>query len=193
MATIAWSTRDRLLHASLRPVRPGEPFMASSVIGVAPEGQLRRAFLYYLERRRARPYHPFVHYISWFDIAHLTASWTRGRVWPHRGVRRRASRGSGACDSRVRVRRRLGRPQDAVAVPRGFPRGFAPLRRRQAVQRRLGVWLSPWGGYGDAKVERLSSAGSGLRDQQARFLAGRAEVLLPLPRCVLRQHDRSTG
>ena len=42
---------------------------ATAVIGVAPEGQLRRSFLHYVERERARPYSPLAYYISWFDIA----------------------------------------------------------------------------------------------------------------------------
>lgn len=42
---------------------------ASAVIGITPAGQLRRGFLYYLDRERARPYRPFTYYISWFDIA----------------------------------------------------------------------------------------------------------------------------
>ena len=41
----------------------------ASVVGVVPAGQLRRGFLYYLDRERARPYRPLVYYISWFDIA----------------------------------------------------------------------------------------------------------------------------
>ena len=41
----------------------------SFVIGVAPKDQLRRAFLYYLERERAHPYRPYLHYNSWYDTA----------------------------------------------------------------------------------------------------------------------------
>ncbi|MGA2258520.1 MAG: hypothetical protein ABSG53_27975, partial [Thermoguttaceae bacterium] len=51
------------------PLRKGETISQSFVIGVAPPGQMRRAFLYYLERERAHPYRPFLHYNSWYDIA----------------------------------------------------------------------------------------------------------------------------
>ena len=51
------------------PLAKGSSFTQSFVIGVAPAGQLRRAFLYYLERERAHPYRPFLHYNSWYDIA----------------------------------------------------------------------------------------------------------------------------
>jgi hypothetical protein len=38
----------------------------------------------------------------------------------------------------------------------GFPNGFAPLRARAAkYDAVLGTWISPWGGYGRAKAERL--------------------------------------
>ncbi|MHC4654457.1 MAG: enterotoxin, partial [Planctomycetota bacterium] len=43
-------------------LKPGKPLVQSSVIGVVPQGQLRRGFLYYIERERAHPYRPFLHY-----------------------------------------------------------------------------------------------------------------------------------
>ena len=49
---------------------PGEPIVHSSVIGVVPDGQLRRGFLYYVEMERAHPYRPFLHYNSWYDIGY---------------------------------------------------------------------------------------------------------------------------
>jgi hypothetical protein len=47
------------------PLRPGTTLTVSSVIGVARAGQMRRDFLAYIERERARPYHSFLHYNSW--------------------------------------------------------------------------------------------------------------------------------
>ncbi|MCX6262733.1 MAG: hypothetical protein NTY95_18175, partial [Bacteroidia bacterium] len=41
----------------------------STVWGITPANQLRRGFLYYVERERAHPYHQVLHYNSWFDIA----------------------------------------------------------------------------------------------------------------------------
>ncbi len=66
------SVRDGMAQCAASPARallPGETLRRSGVVGVAPEGQLRRAFLYYLERERPRPYAPFLHYNSWYDIA----------------------------------------------------------------------------------------------------------------------------
>ena len=50
-------------------LKDGEVLTQSAVIGVVPRGQLRRGFLAYIERERAHPYRPFLHYNSWFDIA----------------------------------------------------------------------------------------------------------------------------
>ncbi|MGB9472453.1 MAG: hypothetical protein WBQ59_24125, partial [Candidatus Acidiferrum sp.] len=46
------------------PLKAGQPLAYSSVIGVAPAGQMRRGFLNYVERERAHPYRPFLHYNS---------------------------------------------------------------------------------------------------------------------------------
>ena len=54
------------------PLRAGRHITYSSVAGVAPEGQLRRAFLYYVERERAHPYRTFLHYNSWYDLGYFT-------------------------------------------------------------------------------------------------------------------------
>jgi hypothetical protein len=54
---------------TFRPLAAGQSCTRGSVIGVAPPGQLRRAFLPYIEQNRPRPYQPFLHYNSWYDIA----------------------------------------------------------------------------------------------------------------------------
>ena len=55
------------------PVEAGHPVTYTAVIGVAPPGQMRRAFLRYVERERAHPYRPFLHNNSWYDLGNLTA------------------------------------------------------------------------------------------------------------------------
>src|ERR1700677_2970156 len=50
-------------------LKNGETLRQSCVTGVTPAGQLRRGFLAYVERERAHPYRPFLHYNSWYDIA----------------------------------------------------------------------------------------------------------------------------
>jgi hypothetical protein len=121
---------------------------------------LRRGFLHYLERERAAPYHGFLHYNSWYDIA-----WSG-----------REKMNSDEC---VAVIERFG---DELITRRGvdmdcfvfddgwddpktlwqvleknFPKGFTPLQRTaETFGTNIGVWLSPWGGYGQTKADRLA-------------------------------------
>jgi hypothetical protein len=129
----------------------------SFVTGVVPEGQLRRGFLYYLERERAHPYRPFLHYNSWYDTAWqpfalnetncLEAIGLFGErfVQPH-GVVLDAMVFDDGWDN----------PQTLWQFHDGFPNGFTPLAQLcQQYHTRLGVWLSPFGGYGTPKEQRL--------------------------------------
>ena len=50
----------------------GENYECSLVLGFTPKGQMRRGFLAYLERERAHPYRPFLHYNSWYDIGYFS-------------------------------------------------------------------------------------------------------------------------
>jgi hypothetical protein len=122
-----------------------------------PAGQLRRGFLYYVERERPRPYRPFLHYNSWYDIA-----------WSDRKMN------EAQCLERIdafgrHLRQQRGVTLDAFVFDdgwddnttlwrfhEGFPRGFRTLTSAAKKQgSALGVWLSPWGGYGQARAERL--------------------------------------
>ena len=138
-------------------IRAKEKWEPSSVIGVAPSGQLRRGFLYYLERERARPYRLFLHYNSWWDIA-----------WPDRKMN------EAQCLEVIDIFGRELVEKRGVAVDSfvfddgwddnrtlwrfhsGFPHGFAPLEAAaKKYGSAVGTWLSPWGGYSRAKTERL--------------------------------------
>lgn len=154
------SPPDTRVHCRLlrnAPLAKGTSFTQSFVIGVAPPGQLRRAFLYYLERERAHPYRPFLHYNSWYDIATglhsmnesncLDAIRTMGEklVQPH-GVVLDAMVFDDGWDD----------PKTLWHFHSGFPNGFGPhaeLCRQYGTH--VGVWLSPFGGYGKAREERL--------------------------------------
>ncbi len=139
------------------PLLPGEKLTVSFVVGLAPPGQMRRAFLYYLERERAHPCRPFLHYNSWYDTAWrpfalnetncLEAIRICGEkfIQPH-GVVMDAMVFDDGWDN----------PQTLWQFHRGFPNGFAPLAELcRRYHTRLGVWLSPFGGYGEPKRQRL--------------------------------------
>jgi hypothetical protein len=138
-------------------VKAGESCQCRSVIGVAPPGQMRRAFLYYIERERPRPYRPFLHYNSWYDIA-----------WANRKFNEKQAIDAIEQFGRELVERR-GVTLDSFVFDdgwdddrtlwgfhQGFPNGFTPLA--EAAGRycsAVGTWLSPWGGYPESKDRRL--------------------------------------
>lgn len=140
-----------------RPVRPGRPLVVSSVIGVTPDEQLRRAFLYYVDRERVRPYSPFVYYISWFDIAAQDRKMNEAlcldrieafgtELTKKRGVKLDAFVFDDGWDDNRSLWR----------FHSGFPNAFTPLRRAaERYDAIVGTWISPWGGYSRAKAERL--------------------------------------
>jgi hypothetical protein len=142
------------------PLGEGKSFTCSSVLGVTPQGQLRRGFLYYIERERAHPYRPFLHYNSWYDISF-------GRRFDEKdcldsitafatelGEKRGVKLDSFLFDDGWDDTRRGGQWQ----FHGGFPRGFSPLSEAAArCGAAPGVWLSPWGGYGQARKERVAS------------------------------------
>jgi hypothetical protein len=135
----------------------GEVWSRSAVIGVAPAEQLRRAFLYYVERERARPYRLFLHYNSWWDIAwpgHQMDEAQCLEVMRHFGRELYEKRGV-ALDSFV-FDDGWDDPKTLWKFHDGFPDGFKPHQKAAEKQdSEIGVWLSPWGGYGQAKADRL--------------------------------------
>jgi hypothetical protein len=155
------------------PVQPGSPVLSSAVIGVVPQGQLRRGFLYYLERERAHPYRPFLHYNNGSEI---------GCEYWQRQLHRPAGEGEAFRLKQeqiwLEIIRAFGRElvekrqvtMDGFAhdfewddenlvwqFHNGYPEGFTPAQ--QAAEKcgaRLGVWFSPSGGY-PCKPGRLKS------------------------------------
>ena len=165
------------------PLQPREEQTYSSVVGVAPRDQLRRAFLYYVERERAQPYRPFLHYNSWYDLGYGL-----GKILEPDALKvidlfgkELIERRSVVMDSFV--------PDDGWDDPatlwrfhEGFPNGFAALQQRaRQYKAGIGAWLSPWGGYGKAKEERMKyGRQEGFETNQQRLFHGRPEVLRPI-------------
>lgn len=134
------------------------PLVFSTVWGVTPKNQLRRSFLYYLERERAVPYHQQLHYNSWFDI-----SWLDRKLNEISCLDRIQT----FADSLI-VKRKI--KMDAFLFDDGwddnqtlwefnggFPNGFTKMSElAKKYQSSLGVWISPWGGYDEAKAQRIA-------------------------------------
>ncbi|WP_233868836.1 enterotoxin [Paraburkholderia adhaesiva] len=151
-AGLRFSLRRRL------PLEHDKRVVVSAVAGVARPGELRRDFARYLEATRARPYAPFLHYNSWYDIGYLT---------PYSQA--------DALDRIVAIGRELHERRDVQLdsfvfddgwddlggdwrFSPAFPQGFVPLREAAARYRAApGIWLSPWGGYGAPRAARVAN------------------------------------
>lgn len=142
------------------PLSKGKSFTCSSVTGVVPKGQVRRGFLYYLERERAHPYRPFLHYNSWYDIGYFTKYNEKdclgainafvAELGEKRGVKMASFLFDDGWDDPTKG--------GQWCFNSGFPHGFTPLREAAAkIGAAPGVWLSPWGGYGDPRIQRVKS------------------------------------
>lgn len=168
---------------------------ASAVIGVAPAEQLRRAFLYYLDRERARPYRPFTYYISWFDIAAPDLKMNEAQCLEviqafgnELAVKRGVKLDAFVFDDGWDDNRSLWK------FHAGFPRGFTPLREATArYDAILGTWISPFGGYGKHKKERLEFGRSqGYETNRSGFALGGPkyfETFRKVCEDMIRQYD----
>lgn len=148
---------DRLVNALSAKTAVGQRTTCKAVIGfITGERQLRRDFLNYLERERAHPYRPFLHYNTWYDIGYFNAYdeaavLDRVQKFGTELVKKRGAKmrsfllDDGWDDHKTLWSFHSGFPQGLTAVAKACATyGFAP-----------GMWLSPWGGYGDPKKERI--------------------------------------
>jgi hypothetical protein len=138
------------------PLRKGQTVNYSFVIGVSFPGQMRRGFLNYIERERAHPYRTFLHYNTWYDIG-FGKSYDAAAVLDVIGafgtelVRKRGVK----LDSFL-LDDGWDNPHSTWEVNSGFPGGIAAVNRAaHEYGGAIGVWLSPWGGYEEAKQQRL--------------------------------------
>jgi len=141
------------------PLRAGQQVTYSSVAGVARKGQLRRDFLAYLERERAHPYRTFLHYNTWYDLGYFGRFDEAGvldrihvfgeELTRNRGVKLDSFLFDDGWDD----------PAALWHFNPGFPNGLTAAREAAAQYNAApGMWLSPWGGYGQPKQLRLESA-----------------------------------
>ncbi|MBW4028885.1 MAG: enterotoxin [Acidobacteria bacterium] len=139
------------------PLRAGQSITYSAVIGTSQPGQMRRAFLAYLENERPRPYEPFLHYNSWFDLGYENRFDEAGAIdrinaFGHNLVEQRNVK----LDSFL-FDDGWDDPNTLWGFNSGFPDGFTKTGEAAAKYHAgIGVWLSPWGGYAEQKDERIA-------------------------------------
>jgi len=146
----AWIDRDL-------PLKAGQSVTYSAVIGVAREGQMRRDFLAYIERERAHPYRTFLHYNSWYDLGFGNDFDAAGALDRVNAFGRELKEKRGVTLDSFLFDDGWDDHHSLWRFNSGFPDGFTPVK--QAAEKygaQPGVWMSPWGGYGKAKQERIA-------------------------------------
>jgi hypothetical protein len=138
------------------PLQKNQSVAYSAVIGTAQPGQMRRAFLAYIEAERPRPYRAFLHYNSWYDIGY------ENRYDEAAVLDRIHAFGTELVEKRqVKLDSFLfddgwDNPESLWGFNKGLPDGFTKAGQAAAnIHAGIGVWLSPWGGYVEQKRERI--------------------------------------
>ncbi|MBR1982416.1 MAG: hypothetical protein IKA23_06680 [Akkermansia sp.] len=140
------------------------PWKVSSVLGLFKPGQQRRSFLRYIERERAVPYRPFVHYNDWYEVG-ITRNFKADpaqrsneklsldilNTWKKELFEKRNTK----LDAYI-----LDDGWDDFnslwSFHVGFPNGFSKLNEvATSMDCGMGTWLGPVGGYGAAKSMRI--------------------------------------
>ena len=156
-----WAQADGPATALSMPAKlafgAGDQYQLATLLGIFPPEQRRRSFLYYLERERASPSRPFLHYNAWYDLGFNLSDKTLSPVfaaYERELVKKRGVKLDGFVldDGWDNPNAGLWKPD-----PGRFPQGFATLSRQLAASSgtKLGVWISPCGGYG-GQAERLA-------------------------------------
>ncbi len=151
------------------PLKAGQTVTYSSVVGVTADGQLRRGFLRYVERERAHPYRPFLHYNSWYDLGYFSKYDEAGALQVVNAFGTELTRKRGVPIDSFLFDDGWDDPSTLWRFNSGFPDGFAKVRDAAAAYGAApGVWMSPWGGYGKPKQERVAAG----RDQGYEIASG---------------------
>jgi hypothetical protein len=152
-------------------LQPSDNLIITTVSGVTPPNQLRRGFLYYVERERAHPYRPYLHYNSWYDL-----SWVDRKMEESSCLDRIRMYGDSLIKKRHTPLKAFlfddGWDNDSTLwqVSSNFPEGFSNMHRlADSYGAHLGLWLSPWGGYGESQAQRIKYG----RTQQPPFETNR--------------------
>jgi len=146
------------LH-SAAPIAAGQSAAYSSVVGVASQGQMRRAFLTYIERERAHPYRTFLHYNSWFDIGYEKPYTQQQALERIHEIGEELNKKRGVTLDSYLFDDGWDDVDHLWKIRPDFTDGFGELTRATAAYGAApGIWLSPWGGYAEARQQRLATA-----------------------------------
>ena len=141
------------------PLQAGQSVTYSSVIGVTHATQLRRDFLHYVELERAHPYRTFLHYNSWYDLGYFDRYNEQDAVAVVENFGEQLTKQRGVKLDSFLFDDGWDDPTTLWKFNPGFPDGLTKVTQTAASYGAApGIWLSPWGGYGKPKEQRLASA-----------------------------------
>ncbi|WP_316834321.1 hypothetical protein [Pedobacter nutrimenti] len=153
------STGIKICLAASAALHKADGFEVSVAWGTTPTEQLRRGFLYYLEKVRAVPYRAFPHYNSWYDVGYDRKEITEGNAMDRIKMfgdslvlKRKTKISAFLWDSGWDDYKRLW--YFSNQLPNGFKHMDSLAKKYNS---NMGVWVSPWGGYGEEQTSRLAS------------------------------------
>jgi len=140
------------------PLRKGHEVTYSSVVGVT-SGSVRRGFLNYIERERAHPYRTFLHYNSWYDLGYFTRYDEAQSLDVVRAFGTELTEKRGVKLSSFLFDDGWDDPSSLWKFNSGFSDGLSKIRTEaEKFGADPGIWMSPWGGYGDPRQQRVTAA-----------------------------------
>src|SRR5579864_1453622 len=140
------------------PLRKGHEVTYSSVVGVT-SGSVRRGFLNYIERERAHPYRTFLHYNSWYDLGYFTRYDEAQSLDVVRAFGTELTKKRGVKLSSFLFDDGWDDPTTLWKFNSGFSDGLSKIRTEaEKFGADPGIWMSPWGGYGDPRQQRVTAA-----------------------------------
>jgi len=142
------------------PLQRCKPLVCTTYVGTFTAGQLRRDFNEFINDARDRKYAPYLHYNSWLDIGFFNPytepdALSRIHQFGKNLVTERSVLMNGFLfdDGWDDLKGNW-------AFSEAFPDGVSKLKSEaEKYHTQLGIWLSPWGGYGKPLHERVSHAG----------------------------------
>jgi hypothetical protein len=139
------------------PMQPHQSIVYSSVVGVAAPGQMRRDFLRYIERERAHPYRPSLQYNTWYDLGYNNRYDETGVLNRIHAFGTELTEKRGAAVTSFVFDDGWDNPNSLWGFDSGFPDGFKKASDAAAqYHSHIGVWMSPWGGYEQQKLDRIA-------------------------------------
>ena len=138
---------------------PGQTQEASAVFGTVRPGQLRRDFQGYVERERAHPYRPFLHYNTWYDLGYFNRYTKDDLIATIAKFGDELTTKRGVVLSSFMLDDGWDNPATLWDFNPSFVGGLAAVRDAVAKYHTApGIWMSPWGGYGKPHKQRLAAA-----------------------------------